>query len=406
MTPAILETNILLSLIYGMTIYLAAWVAAVLVIKNKSVALSLSPANNRYGSIDGLRGVLAVGVLVHHSSMAYEYFTVGKFQSGPNPLLYHFGKSSVALFFMITGFLFTNIALKNEVNWSSFFKSRIKRLAPLYTLVVSIIFIIVLIIDNFELHVSWQKYVVDYFRWLSFVIFGRPPINGMKDSELLIAGVNWSLKFEVIFYIVVVPIIFIVSKKVSRQSLIIGCIAFGLALVAIKNNMKNGINIIWLLYFLSGITIALLYKSDEVKRYISHKYFCYSAILSLIILLFTNTWWLSYILLCIIFASVVGGGSLFGLLKMRASIWLGDISYGIYLLHGLVLYAFLSLLKDKHLVHHIDIRLYWVIVLLIAVIVVMLSSISYVFLEKPIMNSGKKLPSTIIKGRLTASKDT
>src|SRR4051794_29707847 len=64
------------------------------------------PSAGRYVSIDGLRGYLALAVLLHHACTWYFYARTGKWAPPPSNLYTHFGHSGVALFFMITGFLF------------------------------------------------------------------------------------------------------------------------------------------------------------------------------------------------------------------------------------------------------------------------------------------------------------
>lgn len=64
------------------------------------------PSLGRYASIDGLRGYLAFFVFLHHSCIWYFFLRTGQWQAPPSNLYNHFGQSSVALFFMITGFLF------------------------------------------------------------------------------------------------------------------------------------------------------------------------------------------------------------------------------------------------------------------------------------------------------------
>ena len=66
--------------------------------------------SDRYASIDGLRGYLALFVFLHHACVWYFFLQVGRWEVPPSSLYTHFGQSSVALFFMITGFLlFPNI---------------------------------------------------------------------------------------------------------------------------------------------------------------------------------------------------------------------------------------------------------------------------------------------------------
>lgn len=89
----------------------------------------------RFNSIDGLRGHLAFFVFLHHSCIWYFYLHDGYWRVPESRLFTHFGQTSVALFFMITSFLFfTKLLNSNEkgIDWNRLFISRFLRLVPLY----------------------------------------------------------------------------------------------------------------------------------------------------------------------------------------------------------------------------------------------------------------------------------
>ncbi len=388
MTPQILEFNLIISLLYSVSIYVVMWFISKYLLILEPLNKNLTPSGNRYGSIDGLRGILAIGVFIHHSFTAYGYFTTGVWQYSSNPLLNQFGQSSVALFFMITGFLFTNKALGKNIEWKKFFTSRARRLFPLYFIVVNIVFLIAFGKTSWSLNESILNISTEYLRWITFVVFGRPDINGLKDSALIIAGVNWSLKFEVLFYILVVPTIYFASRYLSDVFLLIGgTITSIIAFISIKY-LKLDVNLS-IFHFQCGILIALLFRMSRVREIFRNKYFHYVSFVSVIVLVFTHSWTLSLILLAVIFSSVIGGGSLRGLLNTRPAIWLGDISYGVYLVHGLLLYCVLSILNKTLDLNELDLFFYWFVVFCTGSLTVILASLSYAYLEKPIMSLGK-----------------
>jgi peptidoglycan/LPS O-acetylase OafA/YrhL len=61
---------------------------------------------HRYATIDGLRGYLAFLVFLHHSAVWFFYLKTNAWTGPPSNIYAQFGESSVALFFMITAFLF------------------------------------------------------------------------------------------------------------------------------------------------------------------------------------------------------------------------------------------------------------------------------------------------------------
>src|SRR6476661_365493 len=67
----------------------------------------LPPDERRIGCIDGLRGYLALSVLVYHAIVWMQLTRLGGSWSPPQLALFEqLGAGSVALFFMVTGLLF------------------------------------------------------------------------------------------------------------------------------------------------------------------------------------------------------------------------------------------------------------------------------------------------------------
>src|ERR1700761_6804237 len=68
--------------------------------------LRIQAPKHRFAAIDGLRGYLAIFVFLHHSSIWYYFHSIHEWSHLPSSLFNHLGSTSVALFFMITAFLF------------------------------------------------------------------------------------------------------------------------------------------------------------------------------------------------------------------------------------------------------------------------------------------------------------
>ena len=79
---------------------------ALLTVKIISKIKGVKPAEVKYTTIDGLRGYLAFLVFMHHSVVWYFFLRTNEWNVPPTNLFIHFGQTSVALFFMVTGFLF------------------------------------------------------------------------------------------------------------------------------------------------------------------------------------------------------------------------------------------------------------------------------------------------------------
>ena len=79
------------------------------------------------------------------------------------------------------------------------------------------------------------------------------------------------------------------------------------------------------------------------------------------------------------------GNSLFGLLNTRAARFLGTISYSVYLMHGIILFAVLDLANAIVPIPTLTPMLYWSLILLTAILTVLVSSITYKYIEHPFL---------------------
>ncbi|WP_428425704.1 acyltransferase family protein [Methylibium sp.] len=70
---------------------------------------------------------------MHHSCLWYFHLRTGEWAPPASRLYTHLGQGSVALFFMITGFLFFSKLLDGRtrrIDWSKLFIARFLRLTP------------------------------------------------------------------------------------------------------------------------------------------------------------------------------------------------------------------------------------------------------------------------------------
>lgn len=396
MVPSQLEFSPVIASVYAVSIYVFMLVLAGVFVRTKVFGNALTKPSGRYGSLDGLRGMLATGVFIHHTFSMYGYFTGGEWQWSTSPVFNQLGQTTVALFFMITGFLFTLKALKPQVDWKSLYASRILRLVPLYALVVIVIFGMVFYLTGGVLNESPWAIIKEFLIWISFVCFGRPDVNGYPMTWTLIANVNWSLKYEIIFYLFAVPVIHVISRFISVRSgllLSVGLLVAALLFRWLKGG-EGGISL-YAAQFLGGVIVAHAFRLDELKtRVIEGQAIRWLAVVATASLFFMQFAYSAAAIIAniIMFTAVAGGASLLGLFKTRSAIWLGDISYGVYLLHGLTLWVILGSLANAGLLAGLDLFSYWLVVLCAATLIVIVASCSYTFLEKPVMSllSAKK----------------
>lgn len=348
---------------------------------------------SRYESLDGLRGVAALLVAIHHSFFFFSYAKYGKWSidylggGHLQVLVDYLGKGSVSIFFMITAFLFWGKILckADKVEWIGFYIKRFFRIVPLYVVVVfaALLYVLINIKSKFELF----PYVRDTFYWLTFDFFGTPNINGFPLSKSIVAGVFWTLSFEWMFYFMLpVLSVFAVNKKTSA---FIACMM--LAVSAFIFSFNIGIRLwtqIHVLCFIIGAACAHLYKfyPDFTSKLKAPAFSVIAiALLGICIYLFDAPYsHVPTILIGIVFLIVSCGNGIFGILKLRVMKMLGAISFSVYLLHGITYTVIFSPLIKSGLS-------YQAAMAITIPSIIALSTVSYLFIERKFISKGKDI---------------
>ena len=95
--------------------------------------------------------------------------------------------------------------------------------------------------------------------------------------------------------------------------------------------------------------------------------------------------------LVLAFCIVACGNTVFGILSNKAAVALGDISYGVYLLHGLLLSIVFIFLLGPERSKSLSPGVYWGVVTAIGAVVTFASTMTYRFIELPAMMNVKPL---------------
>ncbi len=345
-------------------------------------------------AIDGLRGYLAVFVFFHHGAIWYYYAKNEGWNNPPSNLFNHFGQTSVLLFFMITGFLFYSKLInsyKGSIDWLRLYVSRFLRITPLFLLAFLFMFIIVLIASGFKITEAPASLLKNIFIWLSFGIIDMPDLNNVPDTRLIIACVSWSLVYEWLFYFSL-PLIALILFRIKTGWKVILLSVAGLTFVLLNSSL----DILNLISFIGGIAGAFIYKTGKLNNFANSIFGSMVAAGCLVcaVVLFSTPYALvPLILLSVFFILIANGTSLFGLLHLNISRILGQISYTIYLMHGILLYVtFTFILKADHTpIEH------WAIVSIISIFLIVICRIIYIYYEAPLFGLTSKYTEIIRK---------
>lgn len=350
----------------------------------------LSQSNVRYVSLDGLRGFLALAVVMHHTSITYGYIQTGIWQLPPSSFYALLGQVGVAAFFMITAFLFWGRLLDegSRVNWSKLYCNRFFRIVPLYLVAVAFMFAVVAYRTGFQLNVPITQLARELFQWILPSIIKAPPsINGYTSPGLVLAGVTWTIYYEWLFYLSL-PLLAVAATSRSPAAFLL-IIA---SLLIYSQNIFESTERYFIALFACGMFAASMVRrhpkilGDSNMKSIA----CVLLLLAVFLRYETAYAWGPILLLGAFFLLISSGSMLFGLLKSRSAQRLGNISYSIYLLQGPVLvFLFSQKTLGKYALQSPE--HYWFVALLVSLILVCISTVTYRFIERPGIALGRKL---------------
>jgi peptidoglycan/LPS O-acetylase OafA/YrhL len=357
-----------------------------------SSAGTLTVAEHRFGSVDGLRGILALLVVFHHAGVWYIFVREGEWRAPPGNFYNQIGQGSVSLFFMITAFLFTRKILDarfsgKPLDWRRLWVARFYRLAPLYLVSILIMGGLVAVLTEVELHESPYTLLRNCMSWLSFTVLGNPDVNGYTDTWQLNAGVAWSLPYEWCFYVCLPLIALLLGTRPPVRFVVLSLLGAAFFLYAMSRAM-------WVpklseaMMFAGGFVAALTMRVRWLAR------FARTPVAALLVIgllgceytQFSSAFgYAQLLLLSAAFVLLAAGNDVFGLLTSRAARTLGAITYSVYLLHGILLFVVFGLVVGHERARSFTAGEHWALVLLLVPVLLVVSALSYRWIELPAM---------------------
>lgn len=339
---------------------------------------------DRSSPLDALRGILATSVVCHHFITTYYWKTTGVWARPDSDLLNNLGAVPVSLFFMITGFLFLGKIYESSPNWTKLLSSRVRRIMPLYLFVFAALILTTLIQTEFKL-APLSILVKETLKW--FVFFGAS-FNGFQDSIRMTAGAHWTLGYEWIFYLTLPLIAILFRKKNPGAYLVLSLFTVALVALGVHNSLiKPGL---FQLFFFGFIPVLLKNHFPHATSLLQGKVAAFIATILIAAALFQHEEYSTFqmLLLAIPFAFISLGNDIFGLLKNHGLKSLGELSYSIYLTHGLILYWAFSVFNifDFSVT---GILTFTALLPIVLIVVSGTSVVTYLLIEKPFISSNK-----------------
>ena len=277
-------------------------------------------AGQRLVEVDALRGVAALAVVLFHYTTRFTEL----FQPPTQPALsFSGGQYGVNLFFIISGFVIF-MTLERTRRPSDFVVSRFSRLFPAYWVAIALTYSIT--------------------RWLGLPGKLIEPGAALANMLMLhglfkvphVDGVYWTLEVELLFYCGML-LVYRLHRLDRIHAVLLAML--GLRFVYFGAAALFGIDLPWTLYrlmilkyipwFALGISIYLLING----RGTSPRAPLVTATCAVLTLLFTESVFsagLAVVLATLVFLAASGRASW---LRFGPLVWLGAISYPLYLLH-------------------------------------------------------------------------
>jgi peptidoglycan/LPS O-acetylase OafA/YrhL len=370
----------------GLT-FLAATVIAYLLAGR---GFPLPAGEKRIGCIDGLRGYLALSVMTHHF-IVWLNFARGDGKWSPSPINFfqQLGAGGVALFFMTTGLLFYPRILKGfrGNSWPAIYVSRFFRIIPLSIFSFALITLVIHFHTGNGLDADFPSAAM---QWITAA--GEPPLLGYADAARVNVYVLWSLKYEWQFYLVALPLCAFTLDRLFRRlpswTLPVAVIAVGL----IGKNIFPDVGLFkYLPLFATGMLAFEAQSRPAIALRLQSRVAASIALgaLAAAMVLFRSPYDLAWPLFALFFAAVACGNNFWGMLNSRASLVLGECSYGIYLMHGVVLFVLFThgtVLTDLFSTPALPL-----LMPVAGVAIVLLTAAAYVAVERPGMSAGRVL---------------
>jgi peptidoglycan/LPS O-acetylase OafA/YrhL len=359
--------------------------------------IELPPAASRLGSIDGLRGYLALAVAAHHLLVGMNARLTGFVEAPSSHIFNNLGQAGVAIFFMITGALFYAKAFRTPLRsgWLKLYTGRVFRLCPLLFVIAASVHIWALMAFGSPVDGGILRLVYSTLRWTA-VLGPSNKIGPAAETAYNIAGVLWTLRYEVIFY-ASLPVLALLSAAASLMNANHWSFLVGLLIAAstMSGWAVGGYQFLFGVLFVLGAIAYEISLNGRLKPVLQSSL---AAILGAVALLTELTVFpssfgiLQFFLLAAFFTPVICGNSYFGVLSTRGALVLGELSYGIYLWHPVVLAPFTEWLDVRPPVA-------WYLLPLIFWIIMCVSLATFRLVEQPGIRLGRKLARTLFQSR-------
>jgi peptidoglycan/LPS O-acetylase OafA/YrhL len=222
-----------------------------------------------------------------------------------------------------------------------------------------------------------------------------PDVNGIGETRPT-GGVFWTLRMEWLFYLLLPALVWF--RKWWRLPILFAIVY---AVRAVIDHLHTESSHFFIIFFLLRNFFSLLISSfsvgmiaayhpwgEKVERVLRSWYASVIGLALLCVAFFAQPAIYNVkesALLAPVFFMIVAGNTFFGVLSSRPMRSLGQISYSVYIFHGLILFTLTTWLNRIDPIKNIPPITYWGFVWCIGAIVTCWCTLSYWFVERPFL---------------------
>jgi len=379
-----------------------------------------------FPNLNALRCFAASMVIVHHVEQTKYLIGVNSYWDTPTV---HYGcKLGLFLFFVLSGFLITNLLLlekknDNTINIRNFYIRRILRIWPLYFLIIALALFVLPYFNFIQLIRDPVLVMHSNFTWkLLLFAFILPNLVMVLFGVIPYAAHTWSIGAEEQFYLLWPVIIKFIKNKFLFAFILTLILLYTILLKTLTHFVDlfpdnktlfviaTYLNLTPINCMAIGGLFAVTCASDTpffilLKKILFSKYLQYPVFSITIILLATGTsfYSLQYEVYSFLFGIIIcnlalNKNRIIDFEKIKIFNYLGKISYGLYMFHPLVIIPVIKILVYYKCYNS------YIMYLLSFGITILVSSASYHFYEKRFIIRKVKF-STLISGDNASKKE-
>jgi exopolysaccharide production protein ExoZ len=324
-------------------------------------------SNRRVLAMEGLRGLAILLVFLCHYKVVILARLSPAFSSAFFETTVQIGGTGVDLFFLLSGMLIYRAALRRDLHLGKFLARRVQRIYPTFLVAFAIYFV-----ASVLLHQGPQRVPNTLGGAASYVVLNMLLLPGIVDVQPLIPAA-WSLSYEICFY-VAIPIL-VLTLRMSHWSRLRRCLLWTSLLMLhlvyvltlpqtlpIYRYQSN--NFLRFGMFLAGMLAFEILASVRAANWLTIKRQSWLSVIGaaaglaycFIIFRDVNIEHLPVFhsaikagLICITYTSLalatLGENGLWKAIFSNAWLrWTGNVSYSLYLIHGIVLNSVIAVL--------------------------------------------------------------